>query len=583
MKQIIIPIRGMHCRSCELLIERKLKQIQGVRSVNVSYGRGQAYVRHGSDIPSTAEMTAAIREAGYEVGIKERLAWLSRDPAVYREAAIAAAILGVLYLAAKSSGLFGLDTGSKDVSLPMALGIGLIAGVSTCMALVGGLIMGVAARHAEVHPEATTWQKFRPHLYFNVGRVSGYAFFGGLLGAVGSVFKLSNGILILMTLVVGAVMVVLGLKLTGLSPRLKEGSLTLPPGLARRFGLAGHKKEYSHSSAMITGALTFFLPCGFTQAMQLYAVSTGSYGRGAAVMALFALGTAPALLGIGGLTSVIKGAVARRFYAVIGMAVLLFGLFNVNNGLALAGFDTSVTRPKGGGVAAQQQAGVQIVRMTQKAGSYVPNVFTVKPGVRVRWIIDSESEYSCAASLVVPSLGISRRLRLGENVIEFTPKTAGSIPFSCSMGMYRGVFNVVADGGKAPPANNNATASPPPAGSSCGGGGGGCGCGAGVNNPRERAAPAKVDPKAGVQAIAAKDDWGLSPNEFTVQAGIPVEWTVTGQPVGCMTGFFSRELGINAYQNYTGNTMIKFTPTRPGDFDVTCPMGMWRATIHVRK
>lgn len=186
------------------------------------------------------------------------------------------------------------------------------------------------------------------------------------------------------------------------------------------------------------GALTFFLPCGFTQAMQLYAVSTGSFWQGMAIMALFALGTAPGLLGIGGLTSVFKGRKARIFFMTAGLAVILLGWVNISNGSRLFGsrIDKSGTVP----VADQN---VQEVRMNQFRNGYSPNIFTVKKGRPVKWIINSATSLSCAAYLVVPKYGISKSLRAGENIITFTPTQIGEIHFSCSMGMYRGKFIVV--------------------------------------------------------------------------------------------------------------------------------------------
>jgi plastocyanin domain-containing protein len=85
----------------------------------------------------------------------------------------------------------------------------------------------------------------------------------------------------------------------------------------------------------------------------------------------------------------------------------------------------------------------QVIRVTQKAGGYFPSSLTVRRGVPVRLIVTSETAYSCAASLVMPTLGISRDLHRGENVLEFTPTAVGTIPFSCAMGMYRGVINVL--------------------------------------------------------------------------------------------------------------------------------------------
>lgn len=57
------------------------------------------------------------------------------------------------------------------------------------------------------------------------------------------------------------------------------------------------------------GLLSALLPCGWLWAYVIVAASTGGAGQGAAVMAVFWLGSVPALLGVG----VLAGAVARRF------------------------------------------------------------------------------------------------------------------------------------------------------------------------------------------------------------------------------------------------------------------------------
>jgi sulfite exporter TauE/SafE len=95
----------------------------------------------------------------------------------------------------------------------------------------------------------------------------------------------SNIFLGSMTVLVGVVMFLLGLNLTNLSPRIGSFSPTLPKLLGK------HIKGDSNTkiSTMFTGAVTFFLPCGFTLAMQVYAVSTGNFLTGALVMLLFAL------------------------------------------------------------------------------------------------------------------------------------------------------------------------------------------------------------------------------------------------------------------------------------------------------
>jgi sulfite exporter TauE/SafE/copper chaperone CopZ len=373
MGKIIIPIRGMHCASCEILIGEQLKNISGVTMVSVNQKRALAEITYCGAQPSNETIARSVQEAGYSVGQKERLTWFSRNRADYRDLIRAGAILFVIYWFAKQFNLFSLDIGDSNTGVAVALLVGLVAGVSTCMALVGGLVLGISARHAEMHPEATTMQKFRPHIYFNIGRIVGYAILGGLIGLVGKAFQPSVNLLGLLTMVVGGVMIFFGLKLIEIFPILKDKSITLPAGIAKFFGLNKEMREYSHKGAMTTGALTFFLPCGFTQAMQLYAVSTGSFWQGMAIMGLFAVGTAPGLLGVGGMASIFKGRKARIFFMTAGLAVIVLGWYNVTNGSSLLSGSVSKTD-----TTTVETGEAQEVRMTQSGGGYSPNVFTVE-------------------------------------------------------------------------------------------------------------------------------------------------------------------------------------------------------------
>jgi sulfite exporter TauE/SafE/copper chaperone CopZ len=460
MDKITVPIAGMHCRSCEILVEEKLSEIQGVRKSVVSYRKGRAEIFYAKRKPDAGEIERAVEAAGYTVGpAGAKKPWIVRDAGAYADFGIALACVAVLYVVLRSTGLSDAlmaAGGAAPAGVSVALLVGLAAGFSSCLALVGGLVLGVSARYAERHPEADPKEKFRPHLFFNAGRVFSYALLGGALGSLGSFLQLSGVALGVVMVAVGAVMLLLGLKLTGLFPRLESVGLTLPKGVGRALGLGGPAREYSHRGAFMLGALTFFLPCGFTQAMQVYAIGTGSFVQGALAMGLFALGTAPGLLGVGGLASAVRGTLARRFFVFSGVVVVLLALFNIDNGLGLAGwrtgeppvpasrnFSKAATAPKPEDPNVKMEDGVQVVRMTEHARGYTPNRFTVRKGVPVRWVIDAQEPYSCASSLTVSKLGVRRNLVAGENVIEFTPKETGQIPFSCSMGMYRGAFTVV--------------------------------------------------------------------------------------------------------------------------------------------
>ncbi|OGY90750.1 MAG: hypothetical protein A3B31_03770 [Candidatus Komeilibacteria bacterium RIFCSPLOWO2_01_FULL_53_11] len=580
MSNFIVPIRGMHCKSCEILIEKHLKKIPGVTSVKAHQRAGKAeVVAHRQIAPEL--IADAVKTAGYEVGEKEKLPWVSRDANDYLELGIIALILAVLFLSAKGYGLFSVSLIPSGSGLVIALLVGLVAGVSTCMALIGGLVLGVAARYAEMHPEATPAKKFRPHLVFNAGRIAGYALFGGMIGLIGKAFQPSPNLLGLLTIIVGAVMIFLGLKLIEIFPALRDKSLALPASIGKFLGV--HNKdsaEYSHIRAGITGALTFFLPCGFTQAMQLYAVSTGSFASGAAIMGLFALGTAPGLLSVAGLASVLKGQAARRFFMAAGLLVILLGSYNLVNASRLISFG-SVNQDA---VVSNQEP--QVVTMTQSDTGYSPNSFTVVKGRPVKWIITSTNPYTCASSIVMRKYGITQNLKKGQNVIEFTPTEVGTIPFSCSMGMYRGTFTVIdsADSGEEGVSQKTDTATVAAAGAGCSaGGGGGGGCGGGQKFVPQ---PGTVEESAtsGTQVLKATYTVakGMVPNTFTVKKGKPVELDLDAKEDGrgCMGSIMIS--GVTRPQPIRrGSMKLTFTPTETGTVSVTCAMGVPHGRIAV--
>ncbi len=442
MNKKTFSIRGMHCRSCELLTEEELSQIPGVSKVKTNFRTGAVEVSYEGKEPSDEALREAVKRAGYEVGKGER-PWISDDIAEWVKALFALGMVFILFVIASSFGLFDISLGSEErlSSLPFVLLLGVVAGLSTCMAIVGGLVLASTARYSEMHPEASARQKFVPNIYFNLGRIGGFALLGGLLGAVGSTFQLSSFSVGALMIVVSSVMLLIGLQLIELFPRLSAWKIMLPKGIAKALGIQSHaKKEYSHGRVMLLGALTFFLPCGFTQAVQLFVVTQGSIFGGAVSMGAFAVGTAPGLLGIGGISATATGGFRKFFFKMAGIIVISLGIFNFQNGLVLMKLGTA--SPKERPVVVTPAGDVQVVRITQKGNGYFPAQVTVKKGQPVKLIVDSQESYSCAASLLIPKEGIRTRLNPGENVFEFTPDQVGDIPFSCSMGMYRGVINV---------------------------------------------------------------------------------------------------------------------------------------------
>ncbi|MCL5795195.1 MAG: sulfite exporter TauE/SafE family protein [Patescibacteria group bacterium] len=456
MHKFVVPVSGMHCKSCEVLIESELEKIIDINNQTPNHNKSEVIIFSDVKTLDLDKIRKILEKNNYRIG-QSSLPWVQTSGSYFKDFFIALSIFIVLYFLAR---LFGLDklnfaNINNPSNLLVVLLIGLTAGVSSCMALVGGLVLAISARFSEIHPQAKASQKFRPHLFFNLGRIAGFFVLGGLIGLIGSAIKPSSLTLGVMTIIIGLVMLILGLQLTELFPRFAKFKITLPKFITKVLGIADKSKnEYSHTNSFVLGALTFFLPCGFTQAMQLFAASSGNFLEGGIIMAIFALGTTPGLLGIGWLSSVVKGGFGRIFFKLVGILVVVLAIFNLNNGLNLAGLNFEIKKPANTSQTIDEtnikiENGVQIVKMDQLSNGYKPNHFTVKKGLLVKWIINSLNPNSCAASIIVPKLKIEKFLNAGENVVEFTPTETGRINFSCGMGMYRGYFEVVDANGQA--------------------------------------------------------------------------------------------------------------------------------------
>ncbi len=88
--------------------------------------------------------------------------------------------------------------------------------------------------------------------------------------------------------------------------------------------------------------------------------------------------------------------------------------------------------------------GVQKVTIEAQNSGYIPSYFTVKKGVPVELTVQSMDVYSCAADFVFKEFGISVFLGPTDSkTFNFTPTKKGKFTYSCSMGMYSGVMEVL--------------------------------------------------------------------------------------------------------------------------------------------
>lgn len=439
-----LKINGMHCASCEVLLERKFKQVKGIEKVIVSHSKGEAEL-HCSCDPNIKELNSLIIPHGYSIAeqLSADTIKITRDH--IEIGAIFIIVFGI-YLFLKQFNLLpqGLSI-TDNMSYGFVFLIGLVAAASTCMAITGGLLLAISAKFNEKNKDLTKKEKFRPHIYFNFGRIVSYTILGGVVGALGSFLQISDTFAGILTIIASILMIIVGLQLLNIFKFLNKIQVKMPKFIAHKI-----YDKSSTKAPFFLGASTFFLPCGFTQALQIYILAKGDIIIGAITMLAFALGTLPGLLSIGVVSSSLKEKHQRYFTKFAAVIVIMLGIFNISSGLTLTGTNVAISNL----VPQEQQIiqdpnvklvdGKQIVEMAVNGLDYSPDVFTIKSGIPVEWRVDGKGAQGCAQILSAPTLKIREFIGGTIKTITFTPSKPGKIRFSCSMGMAGpGVFNVL--------------------------------------------------------------------------------------------------------------------------------------------
>ena len=443
-RTVRLAVDGMSCSTCERRIEKAVGAIDGVTGVRASSSLGEVRVTCDTERVDGSVIDAAIQGAGYQV---------RTDPPPERGSilwflGLLAVIAAVCLVLRSTVGFTFLPSVNQSMGYGLIFLVGLLTSLH-CVAMCGGIVLSQGIRRESRPIPPRPGERLLPNLLYNGGRVVSYTIIGGAVGALGSVLSLSTTLKGILPVAAGVFMLLLGVRMLGIFPWLSRLRLTVPGLSGGRLGAAAARR-----GPFVVGLLNGLMPCGPLQTMQVYALGTGSFLAGAFSMFLFSVGTVPLLLGLGAVSSLLSARFNRRMIQASGVLVLALGLLMFSRGLNLFGVSlpsppaaavaTSGSSPTGTAVA-RVHVGYQEVRTTVGANAYQP--FVVQVGIPVRWTVSVKASdlNGCNSPLTVPQLGIRKELVPGDNLIEFTPDHAGTIVYTCWMGMIKSRIQVVPD------------------------------------------------------------------------------------------------------------------------------------------
>jgi uncharacterized protein len=215
------------------------------------------------------------------------------------------------------------------------------AGSFHCIGMCGGFACALGA-----DPRGAGATSVR-HVLYNTGRLTTYCFLGTLAGGLGQAICTSLGLRSdqgtpflrasldagqrALAVMAGLLMIVMALSFFGLRGWGRVtggfGGSTLVNSLRSLLRTPGH------AAPLALGVLNGFLPCPLVYAMVAQAASTVDVLSGCLTMAVFGLGTFPAMLAMGGLGRLLAPRWRQRGVRLAGGFILALGLITLGRGV----------------------------------------------------------------------------------------------------------------------------------------------------------------------------------------------------------------------------------------------------------
>ena len=177
-----------------------------------------------------------------------------------------------------------------------------------------------------------------PHLLYNLGRISTYAFLGGIVGMTGSLIGITGNTQVFQKVVMvlaGVLIMIMGMSLAGWFPFIvyteNHGNFFSSLSEKAKTIISGDVKV---SSFFPAGILLGFIPCGLVYTALLAAARAGMdaenhfYGflSGTVLMWLFGIGTMPSMLLLGKIANSISSKIRGHLYRLSAMIMIVMGL-----------------------------------------------------------------------------------------------------------------------------------------------------------------------------------------------------------------------------------------------------------------
>ncbi len=424
MKQIYIKIDGMHCSHCEMTVRNALLKIKNIESVE--FDGNIACIKYKGNLDKN-KLIDAILNTDYitkKEYISEDIRKLKSNIELKEFIIITFLILIIIWSINK---LFGFNvfnaipTIDSNITYGMLFVTGLLTSIH-CISMCGAINL------IAIYSDKNNLKK---PIFYNLGRLISYTLLGGIVGALGGILELNNTFKGFIIIMASCFMFAMSLKMLGI--------------IDFHFKCFRNKKKITTKNSFLIGIFNGFIPCGPLQAMQVYALSTGSFFKGAFSMFLFCLGTIPLMLFIGLLFNILKGKWKIVFNKIASVLILILSLVMLNRGLLYLNVDLFKSNNYDGFTTSKLEDNIQVIEFDLTYDNYQDII--LQKGIPVKMIIHVDKKYltGCNNEIIINEFNIKQELKEGDNIIEFTPQEEATITYTCWMNMIKNTIKIIDD------------------------------------------------------------------------------------------------------------------------------------------
>lgn len=307
----------MHCVSCEIILSKELKKLKWFSLKNISYKKWLLEAEYLNEL-QLQKAIELIEKHNFQVVEEKKDFQTNFILEKFLIKIIFLLFIGIIfYLFHIFVDVNNLIPQNQNGSYITTFIIGLIASVSTCLAVTGWIVIWFSKAFSK-KISWFTWSLIIQS-YFQAWRLLGFFILWGLLWLLWEFFSISLQFSTILTLIISFVLIYIWLQILEFVPNISKFWFHLPKSFSSKI-----EKLQNTKLAPLVWALTFFIPCWFTQTAQLLAIWSWDFLTWGLIMLAFAIGTFPVLFLVWVWSSYFSGKKFPIIEMILWIIILLF-------------------------------------------------------------------------------------------------------------------------------------------------------------------------------------------------------------------------------------------------------------------